>query len=90
MKYSLIIVNDTIIFTNSLGDVTAVNTETGLITWQLPTQSNLIFEGAFSLETSEIITDGKILYFSNNKNEFKIMKKTSCPITTLVYFLAMV
>ena len=38
--------------------------------WQLPTQSSLIYESSFSLESSDIITDGKTLFFSNNKNQF--------------------
>ena len=36
----------------------------------MPTQSSLIYESTFSLETSDIITDNKNLYFSNNKNQF--------------------
>ena len=30
----------------------------------------LIYENAFSLETSDLITDGNHLFFSNNKNQF--------------------
>ena len=36
----------------------------------MPTQNNLIYESAFSLETSEIVFDDKHIYFSNNKNQF--------------------
>ena len=38
--------------------------------WQLSTQSRSISESAFSLETSEIVTDGNTLFFSNNNNQF--------------------
>ena len=38
--------------------------------WQLPTQSSFTFEAAFSLETSDLLTDGSTLFFSNNKNQF--------------------
>jgi len=38
--------------------------------WQLPTQSSLIYGAAFSLETSDIISDSNTLFFSNNKNQF--------------------
>ena len=38
-KFSYI-VNNLVIFSNSIGDITAVDIETGLITWQLPTQSS--------------------------------------------------
>ena len=65
----MVIVKEKIIFNNSIGDISAVNLNTGELLWQLPTQSTAIFESSFSLETSEIITDGKILYFSNNKNQ---------------------
>ena len=36
----------------------------------MPTQNSLIYESTFSLETSDIITDNKSLYFSNNQNQF--------------------
>ena len=41
-KFSLIIINDMVIFSNSIGDITAVDIKTGLILWQLPTQSSNI------------------------------------------------
>ena len=69
-KLSMVIVKNTIIFNNSIGDISAVNLNNGELLWQLPTQSSLIYESNFSLETSEIITDNKTLYFSNNKNRF--------------------
>ena len=36
----------------------------------MPTQNTLIYEAAFSLETSDLIADSKTLFFSNNKNQF--------------------
>ncbi len=69
-KLSMVIVDNFLYFTNSLGDISAVNIDEGELIWQLPTQSSLIYESAFSLETSDIITDGKALFFSNNKNQF--------------------
>jgi outer membrane protein assembly factor BamB len=68
-KLSMIITDNKLIFNNSIGDISAVNLNSGVLLWQLPTQSSSIFESSFSLETSEIITDGKVLYFSNNKNQ---------------------
>ena len=38
--------------------------------WQTPTQSNSVYEDAFSLKTSDLIADNISIYFSNNKNEF--------------------
>ncbi len=69
-KLSMIIVNDLLYFNNSIGDISAVDINEGELLWQLPTQSSLIYESAFSLETSDLITDGETLFFSNNKNQF--------------------
>ncbi len=69
-KLSIVIINNTIYFNNSLGDISAVELNKGELIWQLPTQNSLIYESSFSLETSGIIADDKQLFFSNNKNQF--------------------
>ena len=69
-KLSMVIVDNVIFFNNSIGDISSVNLNNGELLWQFPTQNSLVYESAFSLETSEIVTDGKSLYFSNNKNQF--------------------
>ncbi len=69
-KYSLIIIENNVIFTNSIGDITAVDVETGLISWQLPTQNSSIINEIYSFKTSKLVSDGKTIYFSNNKNQF--------------------
>ena len=69
-RLSMVIVEDVIYFNNSLGDISAVRINDGELLWQLPTQSDVLYESAFSLETSDIITDNKDLFFSNNKNQF--------------------
>jgi len=69
-KFSIIIVDDLVVFNNSVGDITAVNIETGLITWQLPTQNSNIINQTYSFKTSKLVSDGKSIFFSNNKNEF--------------------
>ena len=66
----MVIVDDLLYFNNTIGDIIAVNINKGELSWQLPTQNNQIYKSAFSLETSDIITDGKSLFFSNNKNQF--------------------
>ena len=43
-KFSLIIIDDMVVFNNSIGDITSVDIETGLIKWQLPTQSSSIIK----------------------------------------------
>ena len=70
IKYSLIILNDNVIFNNSIGDITAVDIETGLITWQLPTQSSSIINETYNFKISKLVSDGNSIYFSNNKNQF--------------------
>ena len=69
-KYSLIILNDYVIFSNSIGDITAVDIKTGLIVWQLPTQSSSIINETYNFKTSKLVSDGVSIFFSNNKNQF--------------------
>ena len=69
-RLSIAIENETLYFNNSLGDISAVNIDRGELLWQLPTQSSLIYQSAFSLETSDLISDSKSLFFSNNRNQF--------------------
>ena len=69
-KYSLIIIDNAIIFSNSIGDITAVDVETGLIIWQLPTQSSNIANESYNFKISKRVSDGNSIFFSNNKNEF--------------------
>ena len=69
-KYSLIIIGNMIIFSNSIGDVTAVDVESGLIIWQLPTQSSSIINETYNFKTSKLVSDGNSIFISNNKNEF--------------------
>ena len=69
-KLSMVIANGLLYFNNSIGDISAVDIEKEELLWQLPTQSSLIYEAAFSLETSDLITDSNTLFFSNNKNKF--------------------
>ena len=69
-KYSLIIIDRAIIFSNSIGDITAVDVETGLIIWQLQTQSSNIANESYNFKISKLVSDGNSIFFSNNKNEF--------------------
>ena len=69
-RNSLIISDDKIFFNNSLGDVIAIDAKSGLLLWQIPTQSSLIYENAFNLVMSDLVSDNKNIIFSNNRNEF--------------------
>tara|TARA_B100001057_G_scaffold289824_1_gene289853 strand:+ start:688 stop:1986 length:1299 start_codon:yes stop_codon:yes gene_type:complete len=69
-KLSLVIVNDMVVFSNSIGDITAADIETGLIIWQIPTQSSSIINETYNFKISKLVSEGNSIYFSNNKNEF--------------------
>jgi len=69
-KVSMVVIKNIIYFNNSLGDISAVDIESGQLIWQRPTQRNDLSQDSYSLKNSELIADKKNLYFSNNKNEF--------------------
>ena len=68
-KQSLVLVKNLVIFTNSIGDLTAVDYNNGEIIWQTPTQ---VLGGSqhITLRNSEIVSDGESIFISNNNNEF--------------------
>ena len=68
--YPVIIKDNKVIFMNSLGDISALEMQTGSLIWQTPTQSTSVYEDAFSLKNSDIVLRNNSIYFSNNKNEF--------------------
>ena len=69
-KLSIVIKDEIIFFVNNLGDVTALDVNNGSLVWQTPTQTNTIYQNAFSLENSDLVFENNTIYFSNNKNEF--------------------
>jgi outer membrane protein assembly factor BamB len=69
-KLSIVVENNTVYFNNSIGDISAVDIKSGNLLWQTPTQNNSIYQDSFFLKTSDLITNGKSIVFSNNKNEF--------------------
>ena len=69
-KLSIILKDEIIFFINNVGDVTALDVNNGSLVWQTPTQSNLIYQDAFTLENSDLVFENDTIYFSNNKNEF--------------------
>ena len=69
LKYSLLIIDEMVVFSNSVGDITSVDIETGLIIWQLPTQSSNIINETYNFKISKLVSDGNSIFFSNNKNE---------------------
>ena len=76
-KLSLITVGELVFFINNLGDLTALNINNGSLFWQTPTQSNVIYQDAFTLENSDLVFANDSIFFSNNKNElFSIDART--------------
>ena len=69
-KQSIILHENNVFFTNSIGDITAVNLEDGNIVWQTPTQSFVNFGSTFSLKLSDLVSDKKSIFISNNKEQF--------------------
>ncbi len=69
-KQSLILKDGKVYFSNSIGDVTAVNIVNGNVIWQTPTQSNISFGSTYFLKLSDIISDSKSIYVSNNNKQF--------------------
>ena len=69
-KLSLVILNGKVYFNNSIGDISAVDINSGNLIWQTPTQSSLIYESAFLLKTSDLVANDESILLSNNKNEF--------------------
>ena len=76
-KLSLITKGELVFFINNIGDLTAININNGSLFWQTPTQSNVIYQDAFTLENSDLVFANDSIYFSNNKNEiFSIDART--------------
>jgi len=69
-KNSLVIINNKIIFNNSLGDVTALDLNTGNLSWQTPTQKKAIYEDALFLKNADLVVGKNSIFLSNNTNEF--------------------
>jgi len=69
-KLSVVLINDKVYFSNSIGDISAVDIETGSLIWQTPTQISNVYESSFFLKTSDLIADSNTILFSNNNNEF--------------------
>ena len=69
-KLSLIIQNGLVIFIDTFGDINALDIESGNLIWQSQTIVEDIYESAFLLKNSRIVSDAENIYVSNNKNKF--------------------
>ena len=71
-KQSLVVVNNLVIFSNSIGDLTSVDLNTGELVWQTPTQAVGLAKN-ITLRNSDIVSDGNLVFMSSNKNQFVAM-----------------
>ena len=69
-KISIIIKDNKVFFANSLGDITAIDSNSGKLLWQTPTQSKSVYEDAMFLKISDLVLANNSIIFSNNMNEF--------------------
>ena len=69
-KLSLIIQNGLVIFIETLGDINALDINSGNLIWQSQTVSEDIFENTFLLKNSKLVSDNETIFISNNQNKF--------------------
>ena len=68
-KLSLIIQNGLVIFIDAFGDINALDINSGNLVWQSQTINEDIFESAFLLKNSRLVSDHDTIYVSNNQNK---------------------
>ena len=71
-KQSIVIVGNLVIFSNSIGDLTAVDINNGDLIWQTPTQAIGLAKN-ITLRNSDLVSDGVSVFMSSNKNQFVAM-----------------
>ena len=76
-KISIIIKDNKVFFANSLGDITAIDSNSGKLLWQTPTQSKSVYEDAMFLKISDLVLANNSIIFSNNMNEFFSLDETT-------------
>tara|TARA_B100000579_G_scaffold430739_2_gene444654 strand:- start:102 stop:1430 length:1329 start_codon:yes stop_codon:yes gene_type:complete len=69
-KLSIVISDNSVIFSNSVGDITKVDRQNGDYIWQIPTQNTLSKISTNFLKVSDLVLQGNEIFFSNNKNQF--------------------
>jgi outer membrane protein assembly factor BamB len=69
-KLSIIIKGTLIVFSNSIGDLTALDLNSGNLQWQFSYLNSENYEEIMTLKTSALIENENSIYFSTNKNKF--------------------
>ena len=69
-KISIAIDNNKVLFNNSIGDINAVDIESGNLVWITPTANKLNLIQPYLLKISDLVIQDNAVLFSNNNNEF--------------------
>ncbi len=67
---SIAIYKNLVFFNNTLGDISAVDVETGQLKWQISTQTSEIYSNSHSFEMSDLVIQNEKIYTSSNRGEF--------------------
>ena len=69
-RLSIVLTKDLVIFTNSLGDISAANLKNGNLAWQMSTQGTDVYSNAHSLKMSDLVLDKDKIFITTNRNDF--------------------
>ena len=69
-KLSLLIVDNTVYFNNSIGDIIAADIKNGELLWLTPTQSSDVYGQSFFTKSSNLVANNNSIFLSNNENGF--------------------
>jgi len=69
-KISIAIDDNKVLFNNSIGDINAVDIDSGNLIWITPTATKLNLIQPYLLKISDLVIQDRSVLFSNNNNEF--------------------
>ena len=69
-KISIAIDDNKVLFNNSIGDINAVDINTGNLIWLTPTANKIYLIQPYLLKISDLVIQDSSVLFSNNNNEF--------------------
>ena len=69
-KLSIATQDDILVFNNSIGDINALDINTGNLIWYTPTVKSKDLVQSFLLKSSDLVIDKDSILFSNNSNDF--------------------
>jgi len=69
-QLSIIVKNEKVVFSNSLGDITALDIYNGKLLWQISVIDSRILEDVMNLKMSSLVENENSIFFSNNLGKF--------------------